>query len=109
MDINDVEDDTKYGIQTVPAVYGRKFASKVGLTCSLGVVMLAMCSPVLELIQGKTTVPVIRRLILSGLGSLAQLRRSWEVFQTEGQDRDLVHTAVEEGLLTVALILAGFV
>lgn len=109
MDINDVEDDVKFGIQTVPAVFGRRFATKVGLTCSFGVVILALSGPLMELIQGSRTFHTIRRLLLLGVGSLGQLRRSYQVFQTEGQDSDVVHIAVEEGLLTVPLILAGFV
>jgi 4-hydroxybenzoate polyprenyltransferase len=108
MDINDVQDDMDHGVRTVPVVYGRKFASTIGLTCSLGVVGLALSGPLLELLGGSTKV-VLRRLTLAGLGSLVQLRRYWQVFQSEGQDSIKNQRAVEEGLLSVVVLLASFV
>ena len=50
MDINDVQDDMKHGVRTVPVVYGRKFASTIGLICSLGVAGLALSGPIVELV-----------------------------------------------------------
>jgi 4-hydroxybenzoate polyprenyltransferase len=109
MDINDVEDDINHGIQTVPAVYGRKFASAIGVACSFGVACLTMSAPLWKVVKGRTNIPVMRQLVLSSLGSFAQLWRSWQVYKTEGMDRDVNDQAVREGLLSVALILASFV
>jgi len=113
MDLNDVIDDSKHGIHTVPAVYGPKFASAVGLVCSLGVLALSTSGPLWELCVGRrTTTPftiLLRRLFFASLGSLAQLRRSWQVVRTKGQDPNVVETSVNEGLLSVVLILIGFV
>jgi 4-hydroxybenzoate polyprenyltransferase len=108
MDINDVEDDSKYGIQTVPVVYGRKFASKIGLICSFGMVALTMSSPLSQVMKEGKTTSVIRRVVLSSFGSLAQFWRSFQVYRSEGMDREINERAVNEGLLTVSLILAGF-
>jgi len=109
MDINDVQDDMKHGVRTVPVVYGRKFASTIGLICSLGVAGLALSGPIVELVGGSTGKGVLRRLILASFGSLAQIGRASQVFRTEGQDSAIVSRAVDEGLLSVVLLLASFV
>jgi len=74
---------------------------------------LATSSPLWELWMNRTTknrsVVVLRRLFFASLGSLAQLRRSWQVVKTKGQDTNVVETSVNEGLLSVVLILMGFV
>jgi 4-hydroxybenzoate polyprenyltransferase len=107
MDITDVQDDSHHGVRTVPVVYGSKFASTVGLACALGVSGLALVGP---LLQSTTTGNwCLRRLLLASVGATAQLRRAWQVFRSEGQDRDLLDKAVNEGLLTVVLLLASFV
>lgn len=109
MDINDVEDDTSHGILTVPAVYGRKYASAIGIVCSVGVACLTMSAPLCRAIEGRQSISVLRQLAFASVGSIAQLRRSWQVYKLEGMDRDVNDRAVNEGLLTVALILASFV
>lgn len=117
MDINDVPDDADHGVRTVPVVYGRKFASAVGATCSLGVAMLALSVPLWQVVSvvvgggGASTLTrgMLRRLTLASVGSLAQLGRSWQVLRSEGQDPAIVERAVDEGLLTVVVLLASFV
>eukprot|EP00980_Cylindrotheca_fusiformis_P014740 scaffold4009_cov124-Cylindrotheca_fusiformis.AAC.20 len=109
MDINDVEDDTKHGILTVPAVYGRRLASAISVGCSVGVACITMSAPVWEVANGRATISILRRLGLASLGGIAQLRRSWQVYKFEGMDKEVNDRAVDEGLLTVALILASFV
>lgn len=106
MDISDVQDDSHHGVRTVPVVYGCKFASTIGLVCALGVSGLALVGPFMEAAAGNLC---LRRLLLATAGATAQLRRAWQVFQSEGQDKDLIGKAVNEGLITVVLILASFV
>lgn len=106
MDINDVQDDSHHGVRTVPVVYGTKFASAMALTCSVGVAGLALVGPLGNWLAGDVS---MRRILLAVLGGALQFRRGWQVFRTEGRDPDLVQKAVEEGLLTVVLLLASFV
>lgn len=106
MDISDVQDDCHYGVRTVPVVYGCKFASTVGLVCAVGVSGLAMVGPLMQSTAGNVCT---RRLLLAGVGATAQLRRAWQVFRSEGQDKDILGKAISEGLLTVVLLLASFV
>jgi 4-hydroxybenzoate polyprenyltransferase len=109
MDISDVSDDRLHGVRTVPVVYGTKFASAAGLGCSVAVTALSVVGPLGESLSGNWNTPLLRRSILAGVGGIAQLRRGWHVFQTEGQDAEVVNKAVNEGLLTVVLLLASFV
>ena len=121
MDINDVNDDAKHNVRTVPVVYGRRFASRIGVVCSLCVLSLGIIGPLYDMIITGTVGSItgsssrrrlivnIRRLTMATIGGLAQLRRSWQVFQTEGNDADVVDVAVDEGLLTVILLMASFV
>jgi hypothetical protein len=51
----------------------------------------------------------IRRATLAGVGSLLQLGRYWVVARTEGQNTHAIDVAVDEGLLSIVLILASFV
>jgi len=106
MDINDVQDDSQHGVRTVPVVYGKKIASAIGFVCAIGVAGLAIVSPLTQSLSGKF---YARRWILAAFGSGAQLRRGWQVFQSEGEDSDIVRKTVEEGLVTVILLLASFV
>ncbi len=106
MDIKDVQDDSNHGVRTVPVVYGPKVASAIGFVCAIGVAGLALVGPISQFSLGNFNV---RQWILAVVGGAAQLRRGWQVFQTEGQNTDLVHKAVQEGLVTVILLLASFV
>ena len=112
MDINDVQDDGDHGVRTIPVVYGRKFTSTVALGCAVGVACLAMLGPLGQSMAGSLAPgrsPLVRRWLLATLGATAHLRRGWQVFQTEGQDPEVVSRAVNEGLLTVVVLLASFV
>jgi 4-hydroxybenzoate polyprenyltransferase len=114
MDINDVEDDAAHNVRTVPVKYGRRFASTIGVVCSSCVLSLAVMEPLYEFLAGNVgralgTRIAVRRLVMAAIGGLAQLRRSWQVYQTEGEDPLVVDAAVKEGLLSVVLIMASFV
>ncbi|KAL3914080.1 MAG: hypothetical protein SGILL_006245, partial [Bacillariaceae sp.] len=106
MDINDVEDDAAHSVRTVPVKYGRKFASKIAWLSSLIVAGVAMSGPVLGYLDSKVAV---RRTALAGLGSLMQVRRYWKVETTEGNDPEAIKVAVDEGLLSIMVILASFI
>jgi 4-hydroxybenzoate polyprenyltransferase len=109
MDINDSSDDGLHGVRTVPVVYGTKFASTIGLVCSAAVAGLSVAGPLGEFLTGTWNRAVLRRSVLAVVGGLVQLRNGWNVFQTEGQDSEVVNKAVTEGLFTVVLLLASFV
>ena len=121
MDINDLEDDSLHGVRTVPVKYGRKFASMVAMACSCGVTGLAMGVPIVQYLgkmttttitmtaQQPSTIHLLRRISLATIGSLFQLRRSYHVLATEGQDRMVLDKAIQEGRTTVILLLASFI
>jgi hypothetical protein len=37
------------------------------------------------------------------------VRRAWQVYNTEGEDREIVDCAVEEGKISIMFLLASFV
>lgn len=49
-----------------------------------------------------------RRLLLSLVGSGMLLRRTYNVWQTNGEDNTVVDLAIDESLLSVLLVLASF-
>jgi 4-hydroxybenzoate polyprenyltransferase len=106
MDINDFDDDATHDVRTVPVVYGRKYASRIALICSLIVSSLATSGPFLASLEPSV---LIRRSVLAVVGSLVQMRRYWNVAKTDGLDANAVDLAVNEGLSAVILILASFV
>jgi 4-hydroxybenzoate polyprenyltransferase len=129
MDCNDVERDRIARIQTVPVVYGRRFASRVALGCSFIMSGLAIAGPVAQAIQllressmamsvtsviriltaaGNGGRTVLRRLGLVVVGSALVLRRYWRVAATEASDKAIVDKAVEESLITVLFFLFSF-
>jgi 4-hydroxybenzoate polyprenyltransferase len=105
MDINDTEDDLVHSVRTVPVVYGRPYASHVAWIGSLIVAALAVTGPALESMDTSTT---IRRASLAGMGSILQMRRYWTVAQSKGLDSHAIDIAVDEGLLSMILLLASF-
>jgi 4-hydroxybenzoate polyprenyltransferase len=113
MDINDVVDDRLHKIKTVPVRYGRQFASRVAFLSTL--LMAGLCllnATTAPTTAAATSIGAIRNpraLAFAVLGSLAQLRRAYQVLRTDGTSRDLVSQAVEEGKITVLLLLASFV
>ena len=109
MDINDTRDDSLHGVRTVPVVYGQRFASTIAMACSIGAAGLALSGPLSEWWWfHQRTGGVRRRLLLATLGSVLQVRRSYQVFATEGQNEAIVSQAVDEGLLTMVPLLASF-
>lgn len=112
MDINDVEDDRRTGVLTVPVVHGRRFASVVSLVCPILAASFAIAGPLMKTMQRPEVTlsrVLMRQWIFALLGSFAQVRRGWEVFQTKGEDSDVASRAVDEGLLSVVLYLISFI
>jgi 4-hydroxybenzoate polyprenyltransferase len=126
MDINDLDDDKAHGVRTVPVQYGRKFASRISFGCTVSAASLAMSGPALQVLQVLRsasqplavtsavalvagTPGLIRRCAMASVGGFLQVRRATQVLQSEGQDFALNRRAVNEGLLTVVLLLASFV
>lgn len=123
MDINDMADDFVHNVRTVPVVYGRMFAAKAALLCTVAMAGMAMMVPILQIrlaVVGSslTWTAVLstlrashatRKLILASIGSLAMMRRAWQVYKTEGEDREIVNCAIEEGKLYIMFLLASFV
>ena len=122
MDINDMADDFVHNVRTVPVVYGRKFAAIAALLFTVAMAGVAMMGPIRQiqwvtgsgltwtaLLSTLRASHVTRKLILASIGSLAMVRRAWQVCKTEGEDREIVNCAVEEGKLYVMFLLASFV
>eukprot|EP00542_Grammatophora_oceanica_P017646 CAMPEP_0194035756 /NCGR_PEP_ID=MMETSP0009_2-20130614/8173_1 /TAXON_ID=210454 /ORGANISM="Grammatophora oceanica, Strain CCMP 410" /LENGTH=445 /DNA_ID=CAMNT_0038677241 /DNA_START=164 /DNA_END=1501 /DNA_ORIENTATION=- len=102
MDINDTEDDRLHRVRTVPVKYGRRFASGVALASTSIMSVLVLIGPILGGINW-------RRLIFAVLGAGAMMKRVVDVVRTEGHDKDIVNKAIEEGHLTMMLLLASFI
>jgi 4-hydroxybenzoate polyprenyltransferase len=126
MDINDMADDSAHHVRTVPVAYGRKFAAKAALLCTAAMAAVAMMGPMWQIqraVVGSSCLTwtalsstlraspghATRKLILASIGSLAMVRRAWQVYNTEGEDREIVDCAVEEGKLSIMFLLASFV
>jgi 4-hydroxybenzoate polyprenyltransferase len=125
MDCNDVENDGRANVLTVPVVHGRRFASQVALAATVIVTGLTVGLELLEIATTTTAMTMTgrpnsvllqsiprqaaRRLALAGVASALSLRRSWRVYRTHGSDRKAVDKAVDESLVTVAVLLASFV
>eukprot|EP00956_Cyclotella_meneghiniana_P041668 scaffold234385_cov26-Cyclotella_meneghiniana.AAC.2 len=136
MDITDYESDGKAGIQTVPVKYGTAVAANVALGWSLlsgaaacalplrdGVPVLkqlmgcgwdngiGMSTPfsIIQKLGALLTTTIIRRLVLSVVGSVMLLYRAYSVVKTKGEDVDLAEKAVDSSLLSALLVLASFV
>ena len=82
MDCNDVETDRFVGVWTVPARYGRKFASRICLLFSIVVTMLTVSFPGFDLLNRTlrhqaTDCRLFIRFGLAVIGSSLLLRRSW--------------------------------
>jgi 4-hydroxybenzoate polyprenyltransferase len=122
MDINDMADDLAHDVRTVPVEFGRKFAAKAALSCTAAMTVAATMGPIWQigqavgssltwksLLSTLRTSSATRKLMLASIGSLAMMRRAWHVYETEGEDRDINDRAIEEGKLSVMLLLASFV
>ena len=117
MDMNDVEEDEAAGVMTVPVVHGKEYASRVSFLSSLVVCGLAVTPPLLSFLQqysarGALSMALFLSswpLALAMLGGTAQVHRAWQVLRTKGKNETVNDRAVNEGLLTVMLILASFV
>ena len=107
MDINDVVDDRLHKIKTVPVRYGRQFAARVAFLSTILMAGLCLLNATTTTIATTSRNP--RALALALLGSLAQVRRAYQVLRTDGTSRELVSQAVEDGKTTVLLLLASFV
>lgn len=104
MDIVDVEEDSLSQVRTVPVKYGTRFASRVALTFTL----------VMTLLAGFGSNWKSRALGLAG-GGIQTLRMAQiTMFQhgyNENQEQnttDLMKQAIEEGKITLLLLLASF-
>jgi 4-hydroxybenzoate polyprenyltransferase len=127
MDCNDVVGDARVGVRTVPVVRGRAYASRVALMSAVVCCALAMVGPVIEVggvvvRQFRWSDPptlwtalltmapgALRRLILASVGSVLVLRRSIQVANTQGKNKNVIDRAVDEGLFTILVFLASFV
>jgi 4-hydroxybenzoate polyprenyltransferase len=139
MDITDLENDGRAGIQTIPVRYGTKTAANVAFGWSFLSAVAACALPLVkgvpvlvELMGGRSCwelmrifmstphaslhslglvvmTPTIRRLLLSVVGSVMLLHRAYSVVRTKGEDVNLAEKAVRSSLFSVLLVLASFV
>jgi 4-hydroxybenzoate polyprenyltransferase len=125
MDCNDVVNDLQANVQTVPVVYGRRFATLVALGATAIASALALSGPLARLIPyfltpdvsttmslraiSKSALGSCRQLALATIGSYIQLRRGWKVYRTEGRDAEATDKAVVDGLISVLFYLASYI
>mmetsp|Transcript_6073 Transcript_6073/g.9309 ORF Transcript_6073/g.9309 Transcript_6073/m.9309 type:complete len:447 (-) Transcript_6073:122-1462(-) len=102
MDIVDVEEDSQAQIQTVPVKYGTRFASRV--TFCFTVIMAILAS------FGNDWRTRSLGLIGGGIQALrmTQITMSQHGYLENNRDPDLMNRAVEEGKVTLLLLLASF-
>eukprot|EP00540_Astrosyne_radiata_P002750 CAMPEP_0116827936 /NCGR_PEP_ID=MMETSP0418-20121206/3380_1 /TAXON_ID=1158023 /ORGANISM="Astrosyne radiata, Strain 13vi08-1A" /LENGTH=100 /DNA_ID=CAMNT_0004456775 /DNA_START=211 /DNA_END=513 /DNA_ORIENTATION=- len=100
MDMNDVEEDSQYGVQTIPVKYGRRNASIWTMAFTIIMSTFSLLSP-----RSSSK----RQIGLAMVGSLVMLYRSLRIVFTKGENKDIVDRAIEEGKITVLLLLASFV
>lgn len=111
MDCNDMEADAASNVSTIPVVYGKPFALRVAALGNLGMSILAVAPHMLACCSttaAATSWASIRRLVLSCVVPVNQLRRSAQAIGQKG-NRELVRKTVDEGLITVVFLLASFV
>lgn len=122
MDINDVDEDESHQVRTIPVKYGRKFAAKTSLVCTLFMATGSWVGPLLQIGRAAnwswtalsstlqtSSGGAARKLILATVGNVAMIGRAWEVYKTDGEDRKVVDRAIEEGKLTIMFLLASYV
>lgn len=126
MDCNDCDSDAHSDIRTVPVVRGQSFASGVAFVSAGLMAASATAGPVGEVLQQLRQRTIgggagslfsfaaggggaVRRLALASLASATALRRAYQVWHTRGADKTVNDRAVQEGLLTVLVLLASFV
>lgn len=114
MDINDVVDDRLHRIKTVPVRYGRQFASRIALvsTCIMG--LLCLLPIITSSLSSSSSFLLLqhhrrRQVALGLIGTVAQIRRAYQVARSGGTAPELVDKAVEEGKLTVLFLLASYI
>jgi 4-hydroxybenzoate polyprenyltransferase len=114
MDCNDLENDQRAEVWTVPVVHGRRFAGRVAFGGTLAMTALALVGPLLQLASLSTGAAAavrktaLRRLAFGVPGCSLSLYRAWRVVQTEANDKAVLDSAIDEGRLTVLFLLATF-
>ena len=107
MDINDVVDDRLHRIKTIPVRYGRVVAARVALV-STTIMSITCLAGVVGIQQQQQQRRHFAQVACALLGTVAQLRRVYQVTRTGGTSKDLVDKAVEEGKVTMLFLLASF-
>lgn len=121
MDVLDCESDRAAGVRTVPVRHGRRYATRTALGFTASMSALAVIAPAVQLwnalggLEGPLSIakawatPALRRSLLAVSASGWMVWRVARVVSTEGNDLDLIERAVEEGKMSVLLLLASFV
>ena len=108
--------DSQAGIETVPVKYGKKFASRVAVVCSLA----ACTASLIPLTRTRHELSIkwsmsllsnsiTRKTLLAILGSGMMVQRAYSVWSTEGEDSKLAERAIRQSSLFTVLTLASFV
>jgi len=128
MDIVDCDSDKSANVYTVPVRYGRRFASKVALSCMVITAALATSAPLVQflalespvqtliensgggfsMIAAGWSVPALRRFCLALIPSLTLVVGAFKVQKTEGRDETIITRTVEGSKICVLLLLASF-
>lgn len=128
MDITDLEDDQRTGVDTIPVHFGKRFASVVALICYAMSALWVIGGPVSQLlgylstssgngaitatalqsILAANTGGITRRLIFAALGGGYMVYRAIQVFQTKGENQDVIDRMVNQAQITMILCLVSF-
>jgi 4-hydroxybenzoate polyprenyltransferase len=111
MDCNDVQNDGAVGVRTIPVVYGSVFASRVALACAGMASTLALMGPIYQGWNRNSGISAMvwqRRLVLASIASTIQMIGAIKVWKTQGRNRQVVSTAVDNGAATILLFLASY-
>eukprot|EP00547_Thalassionema_nitzschioides_P001130 CAMPEP_0194212924 /NCGR_PEP_ID=MMETSP0156-20130528/13108_1 /TAXON_ID=33649 /ORGANISM="Thalassionema nitzschioides, Strain L26-B" /LENGTH=326 /DNA_ID=CAMNT_0038940831 /DNA_START=225 /DNA_END=1205 /DNA_ORIENTATION=+ len=114
MDCKDMVIDRAAGVKTIPVLWGQAKAASVALLTTV-ILSALTCLPLgkecWNVVQSGNirTNSAFRRFSFAILGSGMMLRRSWQVYKSEGKATGVLERAINESSLTVALLLASFI
>lgn len=98
--------DKKMCLETVPVKHGKRFASKAALIFAGLFSTSAISEPLYTLWQSRSpSAWSYARLALASIGGLSMFRRMLQVYQCEGDDKELCRIAVDSSLISGVLLL----
>jgi hypothetical protein len=99
--------DKKMCLETVPVKHGKRFASKVALIFAGLFSASAISGPLYTLLQSRSppSAWLYARLVLASIGGLSMFGRMLQVYQCEGDNKEMCRIAVDSSLISGVLLL----